>query len=123
MVDRLEIMSTMGEPVLPDWNMECFYCQTRNWEQLGLEGYQFQYRFSSLREKDIQNDPASWKTTNKLMRLKTKTLHQIIDLIFKLAGEHSLLHPASPQGTDQTVRPRPRGPRPEPYGSPSYPNR
>ena len=29
---------------------------------------------------------------------------------------------ASPQGSDQTVKPRPRGPRLEPYGSPPYPN-
>ncbi len=75
-----------GELVLPDWNMGCFYRQTYRCEQLGLEGYQFQYRYCSLRGEDIQNDPVSWEATNNFMKLKTKTLHRIIDLIFNLAG-------------------------------------
>jgi hypothetical protein len=76
-----------GEHVLPDWNMGCFYSQTYHWEQLGLEGYQSQHRYCSMRGDDIQNDPVAWEATHKLMRLKTKTLHRIIDLVFKLAGE------------------------------------
>jgi hypothetical protein len=76
-----------GELVLPNWNMECFYCQTYHWEQFGLEGYQSQHRYCSLRGGDIQNDPTAWGATHKLMLLKNKTLHQIIDLVFKIAGE------------------------------------
>ncbi len=34
-----------------------------------------------------KNDPVAWEATHKLMLLKTKTLHRIMDLIFKLAGE------------------------------------
>jgi hypothetical protein len=72
------------ELVLPDWNMGWFY---HHWEQLGLEGYQSRHRYCSIRGDDIQHDPVAWEATHKLMLLKTKTLHRIIDLIFKLAGE------------------------------------
>ena len=34
----------------------------------------------------------------------------------------SLFRPASPQESDQTVKPRPRGPQLESFGSPPYPN-
>jgi hypothetical protein len=40
-----------------------------------------------MRGDDIQKDPVSWEATYKLMLVKTKSLHWIIDLIFKLAGE------------------------------------
>ncbi len=76
-----------GELVLPGWNMGCFYRQTYNREQLGLEGYQSQHRYFSMRGDDIQNDPVAWEATHKLILLKTKTIHLIIDLILKLAGE------------------------------------
>jgi hypothetical protein len=76
-----------GELVLPDWNMGCFYLQTYHWELLGPEEYQSQHRYCSLRGDDIQNDPNAWEATHQLMLLKFKTLHKIIDLVFKLAGE------------------------------------
>jgi hypothetical protein len=76
-----------GELALQDWNMGCFYIQTYHWEQLGLEGYQSQHRYCSMRGDDIQNDPVTWEATNNQMRLKTIALHWIIELIFKLTGE------------------------------------
>ncbi len=48
-----------SELALQDWNMGCFYRQTYHWEQLGLEGYQFQYGYCSLGGEDIKNDPVS----------------------------------------------------------------
>ncbi len=73
--------------MLPDWRMGRFYQQTYYWKELGLEGYQAHHRYCSLRGDDIAHDPLAWEATNKLMRLNTKTLHRIIDLIFKLARE------------------------------------
>ncbi len=40
----------------------------------------------TVKGDDIQNDPVAWEATKNQMRLKTKALHRIIDLIFKLAG-------------------------------------
>ena len=41
-----------------------------------------------------------------------------IKINIKKTQKKKSLRPASPQGIDRTVKPRPRGPRLEPYGSP-----
>ncbi len=47
---------------------------------------------------------------------------QPISLEYKPLPNTYFIEKASPQGSDQTVKPRPRGPQLEPYCSPPYPS-
>ena len=52
--------------------------------------------------------------------LSTRRYRSVCRLSYRHSQVNSVfsLRPAAPQGRDQTVKPRPRGPRLEPYGSP-----
>ena len=70
-----------------NWRMGDIYRQTFHWEEMRLEGYQSQHKYCLMRGDNISNAPLAWEASNKRMKLKPKTFHRIIDLIFKLTGE------------------------------------
>ena len=77
-----------GKLVLPMlWTKGDFYQATEYWEAMGLSGYDARHEYCALQGDDLDQDPPSWEATTELMTMRTKTLHRIIDLIFKLTDE------------------------------------
>ena len=50
-------------------------------------GYDARLTYCSTRGDDLSSDPLSWEATTKLMKSGRKTLHRLIDLVFKLTAE------------------------------------
>jgi hypothetical protein len=75
-----------GELVLPDWNMGWYYRQT-SLGAIGTRRISIAIQILLPEGRGYPEWPCIMGSNKNLVRLKTKTLHRIIDLIFKLAGE------------------------------------
>ena len=66
---------------------EKFGVSIEYWEAMGLTGYDARHEYCSLQGHDLDQDSPLWEATTDLMTMRTKTLHRVIDLSFKLTSE------------------------------------
>ena len=56
-------------------------------EEMGLIGCEVQNTYCTMRGDDLSDDPLLWEATTKVKKMGTKTLHRLINQVFKLTAE------------------------------------